>query len=144
MDSLAPPSASVTKLDDLLGDVLAYAGAAAVGQALSHHLLARDPQLPATWADLVIRYSAGSGIVAAVLTTYGLRHPHATARDAAVMHWGVLLGCGAAVCLLHLNDWHQAQAVAREMDAAYELEDSGHVARPKARPPFPLSIYRGA
>lgn len=146
MSSVATIPDSVTKptSDALIGDVLAYGLAAACGQTLSHLALARDPQLPETWEQLVARYSAGSGIVAATLTVYALRHPYATARDSAVLHWGVLLGCGLAVGALHLADYLHARELAREMDTAYAREDAGHVARTKTRPPFPLSLYRGA
>lgn len=134
----------MTKFPDaLLGDVLAYAGAAAVGQAASHLVFANDPKLPATWEQLIIRYTAGSGIVAATLTAYALRHPEASARDAAILHWGVLLGCGGVVGALHFGDYLRARAAARAADAAYDREDGyGDPAPP--RRPLPLPRRRGA
>ena len=135
-------------LDDLLGDVLAYAGAAAVAQTASHLILAHDPKLPETWEQLVARYSAGSGIVAAAVTLYALRHPAATAREAAALQWGVLLGCGAAVAALHYADWLREraaeQAEARALNERYAQEDAGHVASPPAKPPIPLPRRFGA
>ena len=132
----------MTKSIDLLGDAMAYGLAAAGGQALSHLALARDPKLPETWEQLVARYTAGSGIVAATLTAYALRHPGATAREAALVHWGVLLGCGAAVACLHLADWLHERAVARAMDAEYDEED-GRGRQPPIYP-LPLPRRRGA
>lgn len=127
--------------DGLIGDVLAYAGAAAAAQTISHMVLARDPKLPDSWEQLIARYTAGAGIVAATVTLYALRHPGATAKDATLMHWGVLLGCGGAVAGLHLADWLRERAVARALDAIYDREDAGHVASPQApRRPLPIPI----
>ena len=138
----------VTKSPDaLVGDVLAYALAAAIGQTVSHLTLASDPKLPETWEQLVTRYTAGSAIVAATVTLYALRHPSASARDATILHWGVLLGCGGAVAALHLADWlrerAEERAEARAMDVAYDREDGRHVAS-SAPPRAPISLsFRG-
>jgi hypothetical protein len=127
----------VTKL---LDDVLCYGTAAAAAQAASHALLGRDPSLPRTWHELVARYAAGSGVVAATLTTYAIRRPEASAQDAALVHWGVLLACGAAVAGLHLVDYLNERRAARLLDAQYAEEDAGHVASPEARRPIPLPL----
>lgn len=130
----------MTKSDDLIGEVAAYSLAAGLAQTASHLILAADPKLPRTWKQLVARYTAGSGIVAATLTIYAWRHRGATASDAVVMHWGVLLGCGAAVAALHLADYLRERDVARALDAAYDRENTGHVASPTARPPLPIPL----
>lgn len=131
----------MTKSIDL-GDALAYAGAAAGAQALSHLVLARDPKLPESWEQLVARYTAGSGIVALTMTLYALRHGDATAREAIVVHWAVLLGSGAMVASLHLRDWILLRAVeaaeAKALDDRYNEEDG----RATSPPPPPLSLPR--
>lgn len=131
--------------ETLLGDVLAYAITAAGAQMLSHEILARDPKLPETWEQLIARYSAGSSIVAGAVTLYALRHADASARHAVALHWGALLGSGAAVAMLHLRDWLRARAVeaaeARALDDRYEEED-GRVASPPPCPPLPLPSRR--
>lgn len=134
----------MTKSDDaLLGDVAVYAAAAAVGQCVSHWVLANDPKLPASWEQLIARYAAGSGIVAAACSVYALRHPGATARDGAIVQWGILLGCGGAVALLHLGDHLRARAAADAADAAYDQQEHGHDASPPRRP-LPLPRRWGA
>lgn len=127
-------------MTNLIDDVLCYGLGSAAAQAASHALLGRDPALPETWLELVARYAAGSGIVAATLTVYAVRRPRATPQEVAVVHWGVLLSCGAVVGLLHLTDYLNERKAARELDAAYAEEDR-HVAgatprRPKVPLPF--------
>lgn len=131
--------------DELLGDVLAYGLAAAVGQLASHLVLARDPKLPASWEQLVARYTAGSAIVAGAVSLYVIRHPNISAASVVLLHWGVLVGSGGAVAALHFADWLHERAVeaaeARGMDARYAKEDAGHVASPAPpRAPLPLPI----
>lgn len=144
MRSVAGEPDFVTKLYDLIGDTLAYAGTAAVGQSISHLILARDPKLPQTEEQLLTRYIAGSGIIALTLLTYAARHPKASALEAMVVHAGVLFGCGIAVGGLHLADGQRARAKAQAMDAAYEEEDRAHGAAIAPRAPLPLSISRRA
>lgn len=126
--------------DALLGDVALYAAAAALAQTVSHIALANNPKLPATWEQLIARYTAGSGIVWGVCAIYALRHRDASARRLALLHAGVLAGCGVAVALLHLGDHLREQAEARALNDRYDEED-GHVASPPApRRPIPLPI----
>lgn len=125
--------------DALLGDIAAYAGAAAAAQWLSHLILASDPKLPDNWEQLVLRYTAGSGIVWGACAAYALRHRDATAHDLALLHTGVLAGCGVAVAAMHLADALREKAKARAVDAIYDREDAGHVASPTAsQAPLPI------
>lgn len=131
----------MTKSMALLGDVLTYGAAAAVAQAVSHLVLARDPKLPESWEQLVLRYSAGSGIVASAVTGYVLRHPSASGQDVVFLYWGVLLSCGAAVAALHYADGVRERALAQALDQAFDQEGTGHVASPAApRRPLPIPI----
>lgn len=129
----------MTKSLQTLDDALIYGTAAAVAQGISHALLGRDPALPRTWLELVARYTAGTGIVATTLTAYALRRPHATAHDAALVHWGVLLACGAAVSGLHLVDYLRERQAADALDAAYDEEDAHGRPRPT---PLPVPLRR--
>jgi hypothetical protein len=145
MFSVSRKASTVTKsIDDaLLGDVAVYAAAAAAGQYASHLALANDPKLPATWEQLVARYTAGSAIVWGVCLTYALRHRNASALDLALLHGGVLAGCGAAVALMHLGDYLRARAIADALDARYD-EESGYGDPAPPRRPLSLPRRRGA
>jgi hypothetical protein len=141
MSSIWRTADLVSKYETLLGDAIVYGGAAAVGQSISHLILARDPRIPQTKEELLTRYIAGSSIVAAVLATYTLRHRGSSAGELMVIHGGVLFGCGIAVGALHLADYLRDRAAAEAMDTAYDDEDHGHVQRPRA---LPLSRRLGA
>lgn len=123
-----------------LDDALCYGTVAALAQTVSHTLLGRNPSLPGSWLELVIRYAAGSAIVAGTMTVYAVRRPQANAQDTAIVHWGILLACGAAVAGLHLVDYLHERETARALDRAYDEEDRRHVAGPPLpiRTPIPL------
>lgn len=100
--SIARTAEPVTGLD-LLMDAAGYGAVAGLAQTLSHKTFAKK-QLPETWEELVLRYVAGSTINALVCSAWALHRPQATGREAAALHWLVLVASGLVVASLHYFD----------------------------------------
>jgi hypothetical protein len=118
MSSIWSTAELVSKSETLLGDALAYAGAAGLGQTVSHLTLTRDQKLPGSWPELWLRYAAGCSVIYGALLTYALKRPGISARQLLLIHGAILGGCGVSVGLLHLADDIHARAVAQAMDPA--------------------------